>query len=241
MAPPSKSEVEAVMVGQERWEQIRQMFFDEKMAIAEIARRLGMDRKTVRRWVRTQWKPYQRAAKEERLLTAHADFLRERAAQVQYSAQILFQELRRLRGYRGSYETVKRFVAPLRELQLAAEVTQTRFETPPGQQSQIDWGQTQVPFRSGRRTVHFFVLTLGYSRRGFYWPSADERLAQFLDGARARIRALRRAHPRTSLRPNSLRVLSGWRRSCGVEPDVQEFLGALELRVATLSALSRSD
>ena len=39
------------MVGQERWEQIRQMFFDEKMAIAEIARRLGMDRKTVRRWV----------------------------------------------------------------------------------------------------------------------------------------------------------------------------------------------
>lgn len=68
MAPPSKSEVEAVMVGQERWEQIRQMFFDEKMAIAEIARRLGMDRKTVRRWVRTQWKPYQRAAKEETLL-----------------------------------------------------------------------------------------------------------------------------------------------------------------------------
>lgn len=181
MAPPSKSEVEAVMVGQERWEQIRRMFFDEKMAIAQIARRLGMDRKTVRRWVRTQWKPYQRAVKEETLLTAHADFLRERASQVQYSAQILFQELRRLRGYRGSYETVKRFVAPLRELQLAAEATQTRFETPPGQQSQIDWGQTQVPFRSGRRTVHFFVLTLGYSRRGFYWPSADERMAQFLD------------------------------------------------------------
>lgn len=29
--------------------------------------------------------------------------------------------------------------------------------------------------------MHFFVLTLGYSRRGFYWPSADERLSQFLD------------------------------------------------------------
>ncbi len=54
-------------------------------------------------------------------------------------------------------------------------------DDPPGQQSQIDWGQTQVPFRSGRRTVHFFVLTLGYSRRGIYWPSADERMAQFLD------------------------------------------------------------
>jgi hypothetical protein len=36
-------------------------------------------------------------------------------------------------------------------------------------------------FHSGRRTVHFFVLTLGYSRRGFYCASADERLSQFLD------------------------------------------------------------
>lgn len=181
IGPPIQSESEAVMVGQERWEDIRRMFFEEKVAIAEIARRLAIDRKTVRRWLRKQWQPYQRAAKEETLLSTHADFLRERASQVQYSAQILFQELRRQRSYTGSYETVKRFVAPLRELQLAAEATQTRFETPPGQQSQIDWGQTQVPFRSGRRTVHFFVLTLGYSRRGFYWPSADERMAQFLD------------------------------------------------------------
>lgn len=178
---PIQSESEAVMVGQERWEEIRRLFFEEKVPIAEIARRLEIDRKTVRRWLKKHWQPYQRAPKEETLLSAHADFLRERASQVQYSAQILFQELRRQRGYTGSYETVKRFVAPLRELQLAAEATQTRFETPPGQQSQIDWGQTQVPFRSGKRTVHFFVLTLGYSRRGFYWPSADERMAQFLD------------------------------------------------------------
>lgn len=180
--PPIQSESEAVMVGQERWEEIRRMFFEERLAIIEIARRLQIDRKTVRRCIRRkEWQPYKRAAKEETLLSAHADFLRERAAQVRYSAQILYQELRRSRGYTGSYETVKRFVAPLRELQLAAEATQTRFETPPGQQSQIDWGQAQVPFRSGRRSVHFFVLTLGYSRRGFYWPSADERMAQFLD------------------------------------------------------------
>lgn len=179
--PPIPSELEAVMVGQERWEKIRRLFFDEKVPITEIARRLAIDRKTVRRWLKKQWQPYQRARREETLLSAHADFLRERAPQVQYSAQILLQELRRQRGYQGSYETAKRFVAPLRELQLAAEATQTRFETPPGQQSQIDWGQAQVPFRSGRRSVHFFVLTLGYSRRGFYWPSADERLSQFLD------------------------------------------------------------
>ena len=181
IAPPDAHEAEAIMVGQQRWEEIRRLFVDERLTIAEIARRLAIDRKTVRRWLRKEWQPYSRAPKEETLLTEHADFLRERAAHVEYSAQILFQELRRDRGYQGSYETVKRFVAPLRELQLAAEATQMRFETAPGVQSQIDWGQAAVTFHSGRRTVHFFVLTLGYSRRGFYSASADERMSQFLD------------------------------------------------------------
>lgn len=71
------------------------MFFEEKVAIAEIACRLAIDRKAVRRWIRQPWQPYQRAAKEDTLLSGPADFLRERAAQVQFSAQILFQELRR--------------------------------------------------------------------------------------------------------------------------------------------------
>jgi hypothetical protein len=42
--------------------------------------------------------------------------------------------------YQGSYETVKRFVRPLRAAEQAAERAAVRFETPPGQQSQIDWG-----------------------------------------------------------------------------------------------------
>jgi transposase len=100
---------------------------------------------------------------------------------VNYSARILFQELRASRGYGGSYETVKRFVAPLRELQIAAECTQRRFETPPGQQSQIDWGSVKVLLGTMACVLHIFVLTLGFSRRGFYYACANERLGQFLE------------------------------------------------------------
>lgn len=100
------------------------------------------------------------------MLTAHADVVRARAPHVNYSARILYQELRARRGYTGSYETVKRFVAPLREVQLQADRALLRFETPSGQQSQIDWGQATVPFRAGASSVHVFVLTLGFSRRG---------------------------------------------------------------------------
>lgn len=170
------------MVDEERWAEIRRLREETRVSISEIARRLDLDRKTVRRNLRqTTWQPYHRAAMTETLLTGHAEFVRDRAPQVGYSARILYQELRARRGYTGSYETVKRYVAPLREVQLQAERALVRFETPPGQQSQIDWGQATVPFRTGSVVVHVFVLTLGFSRRGFYYACADERMAQFLD------------------------------------------------------------
>jgi transposase len=182
MCPQVDQLGEAHMVDQERWAEIRRLFQEERVSISEIGRRLDVDRKTVRRSLRqVTWRPYHRPAVTETRLSAHADFVRGRASQVHYSARILYQELRASRGYTGSYETVKRFVAPLREVQLLAERTRLRFETPPGHQSQIDGGQTTVPFRTGPHVVHVFVLTLGFSRRGFYHACADERLAQFLE------------------------------------------------------------
>lgn len=182
MRPQVNQLGEAGMVDQERWTEIRRLYDEERVSISEIGRRLDLDRKTVRHHLRrATWRPYHRAAVTEKLLTPHADFLRDRAPQVNYSARILYQELRASRGYVGSYETVKRCVTPLREVQLQAERARLRFETPPGHQSQIDWGQATVSFRTGSHVVHVFVLTLGFSRRGFYHACADERLAQFLE------------------------------------------------------------
>ena len=93
---------------------------------------------------------------------------------------MLFQELRQ-RGYAGSYDTVKLFVQPLRTAELSAERAMVRFETPPGQQSQIDWGTATVPFRTRLQVRHVFVLTLGFSRRSYYHCCPNERLPQFLD------------------------------------------------------------
>jgi transposase len=170
------------MLQRERWEEIRRMRLEERMSVSAIARRFDLDRKTVRKCLRqTEWRAYERAPKAETLLSEHAQYLHERAAQVNYSARILFQELRGGRGYTGSYDTVKRFVAPLRESGRMDELCQMRFETGPGQQSQIDWGQLSTYFRAQPVTLHLFVLTLGFSRRGFYHACADEQLGQFLE------------------------------------------------------------
>jgi transposase len=170
------------MVGEDAWKEIHRLFREEGVAIAEIARRLDLDRKTVRHWLRQKsWKRYQRARREDTLLEKHERYLRRRASAVGYSARILYQELKKMRGYGGSYETVKRFVRPLRDALALAERATVRFETPPGLQSQIDWGQARVELGSRRQVMHVFVLTLGFSRRSFYEACLGETLAQFLE------------------------------------------------------------
>ena len=182
MNPQVQWTEESRMVGRELWESIRRMRKIEGLKVSALARRFEVDRKTVRRCLReTSWQPYQRPARTDTLLAKHAEFLHSRAPEVHHSARILYQELRAHRQYRGSYDTVRRFVAPLRASRVQADRALTRFETPPGWQSQIGWGQAQVYFRHRPVIQHLFVLTLGFSRRGFYCAFPDERLGQFLE------------------------------------------------------------
>lgn len=144
LVPAVSSRGEDGMIQRGRWEELQRLRA-AGVSIAEIARQLDLDRKTVWRWGRqATWQPYQRAARSETLLTAHAEYLRTRAPEVEYSARILYQELRQQRGYLGSYDTVKLFVQPLRAVRMQAERALIRFETPPGHQSQIDWGQARI-------------------------------------------------------------------------------------------------
>jgi len=182
MIQAGPSPAETVMVRQELWEEIRRTSARESVSVSELARRFGVDRKTIRRCLRERtYRSYQRERAAATLLAAHEGYLRERAPAVDYSAQILFQELRAERGYRGSYETVKRFVKPLRAVREQAQRALLRFETPPGGQSQIDWGESRVRFRRGVSVQHFFVMTLGFSRRAFHLAYPRESLRQFLD------------------------------------------------------------
>ena len=137
---------EAMVRSKERWEEVRRLHGEERLKVSQIARRLDVDRKTVRKALRAEWKRYERPMKIDTLLAEHTAFLRERAAQVNYSAKILHQELVR-DGFGGGYDTVKRFVAPLRAAATVDRVCMTRFETQPGEQSQIDWGQARAHLR----------------------------------------------------------------------------------------------
>ena len=154
---------EMPVISKERWEALRRMRA-EGQSVSQIARSSGLDRKTVRGCLKeAQWAPYRRTPLAETLLSAHQVWLVERAPWANYSARILFQELQATRGYGGGYDTVRNAVRPLRNEAAAAALTQCRFETEPGEQAQVDWGQVRVRFQSGPAQVHVFVMTLGYS------------------------------------------------------------------------------
>ena len=171
---------EMPVISRERWEAIQRMR-GEGQSVSEIARGTGLDRKTVRSCLRkSEWSPYRRKPVSETLLAVHEAWLKQRAPEVNYSARILYQELRGSRGYAGGYDTVRNAVRPLRTEAAAAALTQCRFETQPGQQGQVDWGQVRVRFVSGPAIVHVFVLTLGYSRRAWAEGYENEQLPALL-------------------------------------------------------------
>lgn len=166
------------MITQDQWgaiETLRAQGHGKKT----IARMLGLHVQTVREHLkRGTWKPYKRTPKPG-ILEPFKAYLGQRMPQVLYSAQILLQELRE-RGYKGSYEVVKRFVRPHREERDRLEEATVRFETAPGRQAQVDWGTALVPVGGGMVRVQFFVMVLGYSRRIFAVATADQKARTLL-------------------------------------------------------------
>lgn len=177
--PVFPRDTEEPVLGQQQWEAVHERH-SRGLSISAISRELELDRKTVRTCLRqASWQPYSRTAVAS-LLDPHRDWLTQRAPEVGYSARILWQELRAQRGFTGSYVIVRRSVAPLRLEASVASLTQRRFETGPGEQAQCDWGQVTVRLGGVRTEIHVFVMTLGYSRRGFAMGFLRERLPDLL-------------------------------------------------------------
>lgn len=150
-------------------------------AVVGIARTMGVDPKTVRAWrQRGLWRS--RAPRPRRsMLDRFAAWLTARAPEVEYNCVVLLRELR-AQGYPGGLNQVHRFVRPLRVAARRAELATIRFETAPGQQAQVDFGQRRVWIGEQAVAAHLFVFTLGYSRRLYATAFPHERLDALLAG-----------------------------------------------------------
>src|SRR5690349_15667925 len=137
------------------------------LKVSAIARQLGIDRKTVAKYIARGLEPPAYGPRSPRLRATDpfVPYLRERlSAYPGLTAVRLWRELKE-RGFTGAYTAVKRAVAMIRPAApLSIEV---RFETPPGEQAQVDLARFEVEFTDEpgvKRIVWLFSLVLGHSR-----------------------------------------------------------------------------
>lgn len=168
---------EGEVIDQQLWGAIAALR-ERGLAKKAIARELGLDVKTVRKWWSRSWKVQERPARG-RLLERWAAFLRARAPEVGFNSVVLCRELAGL-GQRCCVSTVAKYIAPWRAALRKVEPT-VRFETGPGEQGQVDWGSTWIYLGLERVRVHLFTMVLGFSRRLFAKAYSNEGLGSLLD------------------------------------------------------------
>jgi transposase len=148
--------------------------------VKAIARALGVDRKTVKRWRRRG--VWQRPTRRRRqAMDPFTGYVQRRGPEVGWNCAVLHRELRAL-GFAAGALQVQRYVRPLRTTQRWATVATVRFETAPGQQAQVDFGQCRLWIAERLEVVHLFVFTLGYSRRCWVQAFPHERVAALIAG-----------------------------------------------------------
>lgn len=150
--------------------------------VKAIVRELGFSRNTVRRYIAAggfaEYKNPERAG----LLDGLGGWLEERFHRHKGNAEVVRQELRSEKSIEVSLRTVERAVAAWRQDLAVRGVATVRYETKPGEQAQIDFGEKEVVIAGEPTKVQLFVLILGYSRRIYVEAFLDQRLGSWLQG-----------------------------------------------------------
>jgi len=137
----------------------------QKLSQRQIARKLGISRNTVKKYIENQGYPECDRSKPNRksLLDRFqgnlAAWLEE---DMEYRATWIYDKLRPM-GFAGSYEIVKRAVHDIKAAR--QRIAYMRFETEPGYQSQVDFGEFQFDRADGTTgKIYLFSMILGFSK-----------------------------------------------------------------------------
>jgi transposase len=133
------------------------------LSISEIARQTGFDRKTVRKYIKlkTLPEPQKRPGRKSKL-DPFKPYILEKLNEGPFTAARLYREIKEM-GFDGGKTIVKDFIKEVRPQQGVPAVL--RYETKPGVQAQVDWGDMGTVEVDGKvKKLFCFNMILGYSR-----------------------------------------------------------------------------
>ena len=182
------------MIDFQTYMQIRLMADQQGLKMAQIARALNLDERTVAHWIEQKtYQPVKRVKKAGKLDPYKGQIVRMLESHP-YSAQQIFQRLVQ-EGYDGRYGIVKEFVRQVRPAPRPAFLS-LHFE--PGQCAQVDWGHAGlIQVGSKKRHLSFFVMVLAFSRRMYveftlsqsqeHWLSCHLHAWEYFKGVSAQV------------------------------------------------------
>jgi len=131
----------------------------------QIARVTGLHRATVKKYLEEGSVPVYRKRARTSSLAPYYGMITDWLEQQDYRGTRVY-DLVQQEGYVGSYDVVRRYVKTVKEER--GRTAYIRFETMPGQQAQVDFGDFQVREPDGSiSTVYSFLMVLGYSRHTY--------------------------------------------------------------------------
>jgi transposase len=148
-----------------------------------IARELGVALMTVKRYRRggadaeLQRRPTRRDLDDEQRAKARELFDTTAEGNAVVVTQLLAEQ-----GVEVAVRVVQRVLQPHRQTKRAAEAATVRFETEPGHQLQIDFGEKHVTIAGQRTRVMLFVAVLGFSRRCYVRAFRSQRHDDWREG-----------------------------------------------------------
>jgi transposase len=147
------------------------------LTVAQTARFLGLDPRTIAMWAaRPRFTP-RRSRPRKSLLDPFKPTVTRLLDTHPYSAQQIFQRLRE-EGYQGSITILRDYVGRIRPTKLPVYL---KLAFAPGECAQADWGSMgTVTIDGTRRRLSFFVMVLAHSRQMYVEFSVSQTMEHFL-------------------------------------------------------------
>ncbi len=152
------------MIKREEWVVMRNLA-ECGLSKTEMARRLGVTRKTVGKILKKSESPkYKRIKLSPTKLDPYKEHINLRLEKYNLSSEKLYEEILK-QGYSGKYGIVNLYARGVKKNNKTRAII--RFETLPGEQAQVDWafcGMIYDSEKKKRTKVYCFVMVLGFSR-----------------------------------------------------------------------------
>ncbi len=128
-----------------------------------IARMTGLHRKTIKKYLEQKALPVYKAINRENKIDPYKYLIEGWIEREKFQASRIY-DLLLLQGFKGSERTVRRYMQQIK--QKRDQVAYIRFETMPGQQAQVDFGDFVIENADGKKkTIYCFIMVLGFSRK----------------------------------------------------------------------------